>query len=180
MLRADSDIGFTVAAHSNLAEIICTLLAIINGAAHALAWNSHFPSEVEQQIYRTACISSVACPVLLLAVVYDNGFEWFLLNFVYSRRSRSMFEEWKFWRAFELCVNSAKMVVRDRAHHKGLMKAGWLGDTGRWLLLVIAIMCSVLYFAIMTVITIEPWLSVRELEKGSYDTVEWAEMLPHL
>ncbi|TFK66603.1 hypothetical protein BDN72DRAFT_141986 [Pluteus cervinus] len=55
----------------------CTI-AFIFGAVHFLAWNSHFPTPVEQTLWRISTVATITVPFewLVLGVVFDVHDRW--------------------------------------------------------------------------------------------------------
>lgn len=173
--RASWDVGLMVVVDHKGVEIITATLTIVNAVLHGLAWNMLFPTEVERQLYHAACISIAVTPLIVLILVYNNNLEWGVVNTAYKLSKKGELS-----RFFKIFMTFGRHSVDNREHHKGLMKPEWIGAVGRWIIFAATAFLALLYFVAMTIISLEPWLSVRKLEKGSYDTVEWAEMLPHL
>jgi hypothetical protein len=175
--RAACDIGYMVGYNQNSSEFWCTVLAIINGAAHALAWTYYFPTEVERQFYHAACIGTGVFPFLMLLLVYNNGMDWHVVNFVYTERTSPSIYAWGF-EIKKRWWKSGANLVNDKDRHRGVLK--WLGSTGRWVVYSIVTVIIFLFLCSMYYLHLAPLFSVRRLEKDAYGTVEWAEMFPHI
>ena len=71
-----------------------------------------------------------------------------------------------------------KAVISDsQAHQKGIARS--FSHTFVWLWFVLYAILFFVYYAAMCFLAVEAVISGRALPKGFYETVAWAEMVPH-
>lgn len=164
--------GITIGKLLRLLFIVA--IGMMNGALHTWAWNYDFPTETEKVLYRISCILSIFITVATCGLFFENGLEWHVVNLFYQQRFKSPGGKSRvksFWYA-------VMAGVGDEEHHKGL--ARFFSRPFKWLWFSLFAVLFFVYYAAMGFITLETVLSVRALPKGSYKTVEWAEMFPHV
>ncbi|KAF8423820.1 hypothetical protein EV426DRAFT_601311 [Tirmania nivea] len=160
----------------------CTCL--IYSFAHLAAWNWHFPTHIEKVAWHWCTAFTTAN----LAVLSLLG----LLASLY-RCLRLWGHQWR--------EQPQKKSGQDRQQGQSMVQ--WLRGRVRWVLCVLAdIVCSdfllgvyrhgVRLTGVSIAIGVIPWLlarlyifveaviSIRSVQKGTYDTVKWTELIPHI
>ena len=128
--------------------IAALTICMFYGAAHAAAWNFVFPTDVEQILWRIACIDTIAGVISLLAVF--------------------------------------SVVVFFNEHgYKLLLRSFFTREPGIFSLLYrVVILVGVLNFPLFILsriyIIIETFISLRHVQLGVYQTVQWTDYIPHL
>jgi len=165
------------------AELLSTLMAVVNGCLHATAWVSHFPTAVERTLWRAACFGVGVCPVLVYAIVRGTDLECWGLQFLYRLATRDVMtvkdivnETVAMW-ALVVRPSSGETSGGNENSVRGL-PAAWptwcrrLVGVGILFFLLIA-MVSAMYF------TVEAFVSLRSMPASAYRTVAWTNYLPH-
>lgn len=132
---------------------ILAILSATYGGVHASSWNSHFPSFIEQAMWRAAaCIVGAGGVVLVLFNILGSfAITW---HVEVSAPLRSM---WTVWELNDIFAFPMFFVL-------GLLMRGWL----------------ILYGLARVYLIVEAFISVRSLAVGAYDTVQWVNLLPHI
>jgi hypothetical protein len=150
---------------------VSTFLALLNGGLHAFAWNSHFPTPVERLLWRICCPATSVIILLVFMLTFHNGCEWHFFDGLYSTRFQQ--------KMYDIIIKNTRNAVDDTDRHKGLYKLfRW-----RWTRFILGYATFFLgtsYVSAMLYITVESVISVRSLPAGSYSTLRWADLWPHL
>ena len=118
---------------------------------HLVAWDFHFPTQEERKIWRVLCIAMVASAIVYVASeVHKDG----------HRTGR--------WRRWCLTLFPKAPVS---PHQDSVPYRDWS--------YVVLVACATLYTASRIYVVIECFLSLRALPKGAYDSIEWANLIPH-
>lgn len=115
----------------DLAPYFCMTLY---GAAHCIAWNSPYPTSIEQLLWRVSCLSLIAAPLLISTLL---RFYKFLDDILCQRKEEDLFRVV----AFVVML----YTVFPRAY-----------------------------------LVVEPFVSLRSLPIGTYQTVLWEDYWPHM
>ncbi len=128
--------------------IAALTICMFYGGAHATAWAFTFPTDVEQIMWRIACVDTIAGVLSLLAIF--------------------------------------SVVVFYHEHsYKLLMKSFFTREPGILSLLYRAVvvigLLNVPFFILSRIyIFIETFISLRRVQLGVYQTVQWTAYIPHL
>jgi hypothetical protein len=153
------------------------LLALLNslyGGLHATSWNSHFPTHIEQIMWRVSvCVVGTAGFVLLCWNYLRIRFQEKLLGKEKGKRAfrvaRSEIKvlgvKWSRWRLaynHEYGPCPSKVQLYKRLWQRVFNIPGYCSAAARLFLVV------------------EAFLSMRSLPFGAYDTVAWTNLFPHI
>ena len=133
---------------------IAWLTCLAYGGIHAFGWDFTFATQAEELLWR------ISCPLLvILGVPVYELMRYFLStqHKTFLQRLDSMWNE--FWEAF--------------------------GDCSLWLLISVfcrwlPLFCILPYFAARMFLVVEAFISMRHVAVGVYETVNWANYIPHL
>ena len=151
--------------------IAALLFPPIYGGVHLTPWKAHFPTYLEQYLWRASGLC-IACGVPTVASLFQLS--------VYSRK----------WDRGDLNPFNAPVRAFNRVMSSYPKDGGFCDILFYPFLVLIALDAAVfmiglgfmvlLYPAARLYIVVEAFASLRSLPVGAYDTVVWAEMLPHL
>lgn len=152
-----------LATQNDGAGILTAVMCLIYGGTHATAWNDHFPTPLERLFWRMSCTVLALGPwVQLTATALTAHFP------VFRRCLREHIEDkrgWRVWLLWQACVDGYNPYVQvDFGMFAGTLFAG---------------LC-ILYMFSIGYVTVEAFISIRSLPKGSYLTVNWEDYWPHL
>lgn len=146
---------------------VFSFLSLLYGGAHAAAWNTHFPTDLERLLWRVASVV-VASPVLILGL-------WEVERYLVARISAS---------------RSAVVVwVRKAGRYCFPVNAQGSYDmspTGTELVVMFLKLIFfqgvplIVYIAARAFLFTESFISLRSLPAGAYDTPRWVKLWPHL
>ena len=158
-------------------------LGAIYGGIHAASWNGHFPTRVEEMLWRisTSVIAGGGFLMCLLVVV---------LLWQYGKIIGGYFSRHLRWTR-ELSRTKLRLFWLPWAYAGQLRSSRYDHEVWSWggiivfytilfceeviLLGVIAAFCVSRAF-----IVVEAFISIRSLPAGAYDTVSWVGFLPHI
>lgn len=155
-------------------------LSIINGALHATAWHSHFPTDIESLLWKISCLGMVVFPtVTYLATLSGDPVEaaihavW-TLRFDDSRVDAPTYKNFRFARYTAARYIKAKYVGQQALAETEAPEWIWLFrvDVIFWMFYLYTV--CILYF------TVEAFVSIRSLPKGSYMLPQWSQLMPHI
>lgn len=138
-------------------------------AIHLVAWSWHFPTHVEQMLWRwstasTTASTSITISLVLLASLYRGlriqGVKW-----QKSREKDPTSSNW-FRRLFVgfACSDHLLWLYRQATRIVALTSAAYM----------------ILVVAARGFIFVESIISIRRVQKGTYTNVEWTRVIPHL
>jgi hypothetical protein len=140
--------------HDIWTATIAWLTCLAYGGIHAFGWNFTFATRAEELLWR------VCCPLLVIlgVPVYE------LMRYFLSTERKTFLQRidliWnEFWAAFGDCSFSLLISVFCR----------WL-----------PLFCILPYFAARMFLVVEAFVSMRHVRLEVYDTVNWANYIPHL
>jgi hypothetical protein len=136
------------------------------GGIHCGAWNFSFPTPQEQVLWRVASVLSTF--VMLTGFIVTAVLEWVGVTRLWSaefpRRRRS---------------GRSKSEADEKAK-AGLPMRGGGDGVGRVLNVVVNASIWIPYIFARTYLIIEAFSSLRSLPAGSYETVNWIRLIPHI
>ena len=159
-------------------EISATIMGMISGGIHAAAWNHHFPTGIEQLLWRVASIGIGSTPLLICLMSYGLGGEvhvqwlFYELQFEDKLTFRHMVE------IFPRIVYHRK--PRGVPKEKSLGFSNRIPPWARFLHLGVIVLAMIGYLFSVLYLTVESYVSVRNLPEGAFATVEWSDFFPHL
>ena len=132
------------------------LLSFLYGGIHLTSWNGHFPSSVEEIMWRIAgsIVASGGCIIYLLTRISD----W-AINTDTNGMKIAQHITWRIWKFSDVLKQGKR--ARTIA---GLLLRMWI----------------LLYCIARVYIITEAFISLRSLPLGSYSTVNWVNFLPHV
>ncbi|KAK4142528.1 uncharacterized protein C8A04DRAFT_29802 [Dichotomopilus funicola] len=169
------------------AELLSALMAVINGCLHATAWVSHFPTTVERDLWRAACLGVTLGPVAIYVIVRETDLECRGLQFLHRLATRDV----KSLKTAKNLINEAvvemwALIVRpssvetsagNRDSVRG-MPAAW-PTWCRHLVALALMICGAIYTASMWYFIVEAFISLRGIPASAYRTVDWTNYWPH-
>ncbi|PLN80806.1 hypothetical protein BDW42DRAFT_201052 [Aspergillus taichungensis] len=159
-------------------EISATILGMISGGIHAAAWNTHFPTGIEQLLWRVAFIGIGSMPLLLCFLVYGLGGEVYVQWIFYELQ----FIDKPIHHVVAAILHNAV----ERRKPDGVPDEKNLGFSeriplwARYLHLGVIWLIAFGYLFSVLYLTVESFVSVRSLPEGAYATLEWSDFFPHL
>ena len=153
---------------------ICTgLLVNLYGALFLAGWNFYFPSRMEQTLWRTTSIITLAFGSLATTSVL------YCIHFMLPR-----------WRDRRTALK-VKLVPSQGASHEtrkiqrwmeGLRNVSSEGDPARSIPLRMLLPLTILgtvYIASRICILVEDGIGLRKLPSSAFQTVAWSQFIPH-
>jgi hypothetical protein len=131
--------------------LVLVAFSVAYGGAHASAWNSHMPSPLERLLWRVSSVTVATGIPLALGVYFC------------SRRLA------RYWDATKRQGTLGKVVK-------------WLGRKDTFISAVLLGFCLPLILLVLVArafVVTESFISLRSLEKGSFDVVIWSNYWPH-
>jgi len=160
-------------------ELWSTIMGLLNGALHATAWISHFPTEIEMWLWRASCIGVGSMPVLTHLLVGSRGLISYPLRAFYRLAARGkctvgdlMQEIYRAWGE----------AVEGNFGGKVEGTGGWgkrFPICGRHICIAGCGFVTWVYMNSIMYLAVEAFVSVRNLPQGAYRTVNWANYFPH-
>lgn len=150
------------------------LLVCLTGALHAIAWNSHFPTDLEHWFWRISSVAMCFCCLGIFFIANLTEYEQDLIaavwEFYLENRGLLLFPMDALRKIHCICVRHATVDGRIRkrryiCHQLGILTA---------LFLVSVYMFSVIF------LTVESYLCLRTPLPGYFVTPSWTNFLPHL
>ncbi|KAK5653799.1 hypothetical protein OQA88_7957 [Cercophora sp. LCS_1] len=153
--------------------ILASFLGFVNGALHAAAWFSKFPSKPETYLCRWSCVAvvvfSVVCGLLTWRSRIDTAVLRVARRMAAGRRlTLLVYVVWTEW--LEMSKSSKE--------EKGF--PWWDSFLGQYVIGLVFVLPLFTYWAGMFAIITQAFISVRNLPAKAYDTVTWANYIPHL
>lgn len=173
-LRAFYDIGEHIG-YGKTTTLGAAFLTSLNGALHAAAWNTHFPTPLETWLWRGSSLAVFFVP-LLLALLFHQG--------NYRKHTGPILWESRFTEK-EKALDQMKDFVSSVRHE--LSQITWNSESpmdrisaAQILLSIISLTLYIGYIFCMTYITLESFISIRSLPLLSYSTPQWSQNVPHV
>ena len=164
------------------AELWATLLAVFNGCLHATAWLSHFPTPVERNLWRAACVGVGVAPAAICAIVWDRDLECRALQYLYRLATRDIMtlkdfgnESAAMW-ALAVAPSSSETDPGNEDDVRGLPVVWPIWS--RHLVVVMVVFFAAIYATSMMYF-IEAFVAIRSIPGSAYRTVDWTNYLPH-
>ena len=159
-------------------EISATIMGMVSGGIHAAAWNHHFPTGIEQLLWRVASIGIGSAPLLICLMSYGLGGEVHIQWIFYELQ----FEDKP---TFHHMVEIFPRIVYHRKpggvpKEKSLGFSNRIPPWARFLHLGVIVLAMIGYLFSVLYLTVESYVSVRNLPEGAFATVEWSDFFPHL
>lgn len=128
-----------------------TIMSLLYGGVHLSSWNGHFPSVIEEMMWRIAgCVVGIGGIILYaLLRLCEN-----LCPYDYDEKLYALWHDWKI----------RKVLIYQSFTLVGLTLRIWV----------------VLYCVARVYLITEAFISVRSLPLGAYSTVDWVDVLPHV
>lgn len=150
-------------------------LTSLNGALHAAAWRSHFPTPVEAWLWRGSSLAVFVMP-FFLALLFHKG--------NYRKHTGPILWESRFTEKEKALDQMRDFVSNVR---RELSRIAWnpKNPTDRMslsqvLMSMISLSLYFFYILCMTYITLESFISIRSLPLYSYSTPQWSQNVPHV
>ncbi|KAK3348600.1 hypothetical protein B0T25DRAFT_457434 [Lasiosphaeria hispida] len=176
LYRASYDFGWNL---GHRAQLWSAGMGVANGALHATASLSHFPTPVERWLWRAACVGVAVSPVATDVLVRGKDLESYGLRYLRRLATKDTFSVseclGEYFVAWSEAVGSVPWGGPDGPR-------GFSAQVPRWARhAVIAAVASVtaVYTLSILFLTVEAFISMRSLPGGAYKTVVWANVLPH-
>lgn len=120
---------------------------------HFIAWDFHFPTQIEQTLWRVNCI-----------IMITAAFIFFLCSLI----------DWERW-YLKLFPRTSMQITSGRGMEMKGPKTMW------WTYLRVFVMpaATVIYTAARVYIAVECFVSLRSLPTGAFDSVQWSNFIPH-
>lgn len=148
------------------------MLILSIGALHAGAWRSHFPSDVERWLWQGSSIAMCVFPGALGIILSQTEYQHDLLVVLWKRQfSKSGFWDW----AVDAIKAIRGICVRHSREHESTL---WFYF--HCLLILVCLLFILCYAFSVMFITVEAYISLRDLPKGSFLTPRWTDFWPHL
>ena len=141
--------------------VFSSLLFFFFGGLHCLAWDLHFPTAIEQLMWRT---SSVVVAIAIPLVWLSSLIVWLIDRFVEKRREKTFEKE--------------GITKHTYQHGKSLKSASsqWSTDVS-W---VVSTACLCAYTLARLCLLIQTCVSLRSLPADCYRSVDWLAVVPHV
>ncbi|KAI5777829.1 hypothetical protein EDC01DRAFT_713481 [Geopyxis carbonaria] len=189
--KGDQSTKRTLLDDERAGRVIAAALSILNGACHASAWNSHFPSPIERLLWQISSLGIIVCPILtFMASTVGEQQKHFIealekLRYessgsIENSNSSSNRNPNKPLRRRDIFYR----VVEERRAVANKGPAG--AKVPRWkyyfiLSMIDAVgLLTVGYISSILFLTVEAFLSMRSLPEGAYTTPTWTAFWPHL
>jgi len=153
-----------------------TIMAIINGALHCVAWLSHFPSPAEKWLWRVSSLGIAGLNIILYAALMPRswGVRGDALMLLVATRLVAI-PNCSPWRALRESLTVVLPQFNRGSTERHPSSIGYPGVVRAilWLLYL------TLYLSCILFVTIESVISIRSLPAGSYQSVTWSNYFPH-
>lgn len=160
---------------SSIGMLVESLLVCLTGALHAIAWNSSFPTIVEQWLWRISSLAMCFCCLGIFLIANFTEYEQDLISalwdFHISNKGILRFPRATIRAINEICVRHSK--DKDGNRHLGWYICHQLGI---W----IAVFFVCVYIFSVLYITVESYLSLRSPKHEVFVTVGWIDYWPHI
>lgn len=148
------------------------MIIISIGVLHACAWRSYFPSDLERWLWRGSSIAMCVFPGALGLILSRTKYQHDLLVVLWKRQ----FAERGFWDWAVDAVHAIRGIcVRHSRNHKSSL---WFHL--HYFLVSVCLFFILSYAFSVMFITVEAYISLRDLPKGSFLTPRWTDFWPHL
>jgi hypothetical protein len=164
-----------------LGPFIALALGIVNGALHATAWNSHFPSHIEALLWKISCFGVGCFPLAMFIVVLFIKFKGptsareATVHALSEARLDKSWQSYPFWEAtHKLIYKIFENLIAEKTESPDTLRSQFC------LLYKFSLFLLCGYLICMLYLTVESFLSIRSLPEGSYSVVSWSQFLPHI
>lgn len=144
------------------------LLIFTTGALHALAWNLHFPSDLELWLWRWASIAMCVFPWALGIIIWWTQYHRDLMVVIWKMQ----FGVRGYWR----CIADALHAIHDTCVRHG--KDSWFGVFRHYVLVLVCLILLFCYGFAVLFITAEAYISLRNPPDGAFLTPMWVDYWP--
>ncbi|RYP45729.1 hypothetical protein DL768_007970 [Monosporascus sp. mg162] len=145
-----------------------TIMGVVNGALHCVAWVAHFPTPIEMWLWRASSLMIAVLHLIFYLAMLGHGGPKNELYILKIAQRVAHIDNCSLLRGLRECY--------EEALH-GQEKAKWVQSYAKaalWLALLIAYLFCILF------VTIESFISVRSLPAGAYATVRWSNYFPRI
>jgi hypothetical protein len=154
-----------------------SFLSFMYGGIHGSSWNAHFPSMVEQMMWRTAVCSVAVGGVVISGLLFMAGVLGYL--------TESPRENLKSWIIRGIQWGWGFLRIEDFGVFFFLVLLGMVVGVMLLILFLIIVIgtlsCITLaYVFSRTFLVVESFISIRSLPAGAYNTVSWVGYWPHI
>ncbi|KAK1750352.1 hypothetical protein QBC47DRAFT_120624 [Echria macrotheca] len=181
--RASYDMAWNFDFHS---EVWSTVMAVINGGLHATAWFSHFPTNAERNLWRSACIAVGVSPIIINVIAWKREIECYplLLARRQSTHNVSSIREFIFvgMEMWTTIVDNSYYAQSEGYDEMTNRNPKGLSRVPRWCrhaLVGIFVFSVLMYSTCIWFFLVEAFISTRSLQISAYKTVNWTNFLPH-
>ena len=154
-----------------------SFLSFMYGGIHGSSWNAHFPSMVEQMMWRTAVCSVAVGGFVISGLLFMAGVLGYL--------TESPRENLKSWIIRGIQWGWGFLRIEDFGVFFFLVLLGMVVGVMLLILFLIIVIgtlsCITLaYVFSRTFLVVESFISIRSLPAGAYNTVSWVGYWPHI
>lgn len=179
-LRAFYDIGEHIG--HNKTTFATAFITGLNGACHAAAWNSHFPSATEAWLWRIASLAICVVPFILALLFQKGRYRELTGPILWNTRFLDHKSSFKHTMviASQVRIGIGKIAKGKKAMGPAEPFAEFIVPQFRVLKCVLTLTLYIFYILCITFITLESFISVRSLPLGAYSTPTWDGYAPHI
>ncbi|KAI5845887.1 hypothetical protein DFP73DRAFT_512424 [Morchella snyderi] len=159
------------------------LLVCLTGTLHAAVWNNDFPTITEQTLWRTSALTMCACSLGMFLIFnsreYDEDLIAVLWKFQTTSPKLSRILGYIFKEVDNVCTKHANKDGAAGETNKGKKRR-----IGKYILhqcvIWFAFLITAFYFFSVLYITLESFLSLREVPRETFMTPAWTDYWPHV
>ncbi|KAL0631337.1 hypothetical protein Q9L58_009799 [Maublancomyces gigas] len=178
-LRAFYDIGQHIG--HNKTTFATALITSLNGACHAAAWNTHFPTPTEAWLWRIASLSICVVPFILGFLVQKGKYRELTGPILWNTRFLDHKSTLKHTVVIASQVRAGiGRIAKGKKADPAEPFTEFMIPQFRILKCVITLTLYFFYILCITYITLESFISVRSLPMGAYSTPSWGGYVPHI
>lgn len=161
---------------SSAGMFVESLLVCLTGALHAIAWNSNFPTIVEQWLWRFSSLAMCFCCLGIFLIANFTEYEQDLISAIWDfhifNRGYLFFPIDVLKAIKNICVSHSK-DKKTGDHHLGRYICHQFGI---W----VAVLFVCVYIFSVLYITVESYLSLRSPRPEIFMTAGWIDYWPHV
>lgn len=172
--------AFDVGSHlGGGAELCATLMAVLQGGVHLLAWDWDFPTPAEKLMWRVSSVGVAVMPVTLYLLVRTFGIQTYVLRITQHLVTTPSFSLQDMWGAY-----IAAMRKEARCSYR-LIPYTWTWSRrllSRIRALAFGACLLVLggYYMCIACVNIQAFISLWDLPADAYKTPDFLAYFPHL
>lgn len=149
-------------------------MAVLNGALHAAAWNSKFPSVLESWLWRGSSIGVIVFPALVVGITVVNKYH---LDLDFGLRKLQQEKRGIFRFLFIAAQELFRCIKRHATRNGHVSIRGFLAHS---MTLSFHLMIMFCYIFAISFITWESYSSLRSPADGTFLTPRWVNYWPHV